>query len=539
MPAVRSVVSTLAWVSILGTAVGLRLWGITWGSPRFDLNPDELLVLRIASGLTWEDPNPHFFSYSGFVFHQSFLTTEFLKLFGVELVDFSRILMHRLWSVFWGVLTVALVFQIARQLGSSRRAALLATAFMAVAPLHVWETHFGTTDSPLLFWMAASVLVSLWAYDQPTPRLAALAGLLAGFAVGTKYPGAFVGVPFVVAMALAALDRRLPGWWPATGRTVVFGLAAIAGSFMVSPFTYLQAFEAVTTVDPRRDSSIAAFLFEYNAMQAGVFGFDLHAPGWQYRPYLYEVGAMWPFSFGLALYLLVLGGIVAFVRRLERKRLIVLAFMVAYFAVTGSWQFSPLRYTLPIYPFLLVMAALFLDDLFTRRRLIGAVVGSLVVAYTIGLTASTTSRFTDDTRLQAAAWAERWLNTGSAVLMVHTRAPYSYVPRLDRTKFRSPVVRLQTLDTTVRDYRRRLPKGGPGAPTVYLCASSMDYVRYYRSGVPESVDAWDQVRANPSVYRPIKTFEASFLNQSFYQKLDPMFASYFVSPRIEFYEFVQ
>jgi hypothetical protein len=113
------------------------------------------------------------------------------------------------------------------------------------------------------------------------------------------------------------------------------------------------------------------------------------------------------------------------------------------------------------------------------------------------------------------------------------------VPRLDRTKFRYDAVRLPLLYGMASQYRRNLGYGLPGAPGIYVCASSIDYLRYYRSGVPESIEAWDGLRANPATYRPIKVFETHYLNESFYRRLDPMFATYFVSPRIEFYVFVR
>jgi hypothetical protein len=52
------------------------------------------------------------------------------------------------------------------------------------------------------------------------------------------------------------------------------------------------------------------------------------------------------------------------------------------------------------------------------------------------------------------------------------------------------------------------------------------------------VEAWDSVRRNPAVFRKLRSFEAPFLNRAFYQWLDPMFGSYFVSPDIEFYEYL-
>ena len=48
--------------------------------------------------------------------------------------------------------------------------------------------------------------------------------------------------------------------------------------------------------------------------------------------------------------------------------------------------------------------------------------------------------------------------------------------------------------------------------------------------------AWDHLRQNPSRYRLVRVFERWYLNKGFYSWLDPMYASYFVAPRIEIYE---
>ena len=121
----------------------------------------------------------------------------------MELGEIGRLLLHRLWTVLWGTLTVPVVFVLARQVGGSVRGAFLAAASLAITPLHVWESHFGTTDAPLLLFMTSSLVVSIGAAERPGWRRAVLAGLLTGFAAGTKYPGAFGAVPFVAAIAMA------------------------------------------------------------------------------------------------------------------------------------------------------------------------------------------------------------------------------------------------------------------------------------------------------------------------------------------------
>ena len=511
------------WVLLIAVAAGFRLWGITWGFPRADLNPDESLVLRTAMKMTWADPNPHFYNYCGFIFHVSFLSSEFLKAFGMELDEIGRLLVHRLWTVLWGTLTVPVVFVLARQVGGSVRGAFIAGALLAITPLHVWESHFGTTDAPLLLFMTSSLAVSIGAAEQPTWRRAILAGLLTGFATGTKYPGAFGVVPFAAAIAIALYDRRLATWKDAVRLVAVFGAGAVAGSFMVSPYQYLDGIQTINT-----------FLFELDNVETGHFGFDLNVPGWQYRPYLYEFVAAFPFGFGVALALLVYVSVAWFAWRPSRPRLVALAFVAVFFGITGSWLFVPVRYFMPLFPVFLVAAGLFLDTLLIRRQWLGIAVTAIVLGYTTAFTATTTHRLTYDTRNESGEWIERHVPPGSVLLLAHSILR-SYSPLPDPERVPSRLVRLGRLDRTVEEYQKDMA-GSPTGAKVYISASGLEYLRYYRTREPESVAAWDHLRQNPSRYRLVKVFERWYLNKSFYSSLDPMYASYFVAPRIEIYE---
>jgi hypothetical protein len=518
--------STVAlWALLIAVAAGFRLWGITWGFPRTDLNPDESLVLRTAMKITWADPNPHFYNYCGFIFHVSFLSSEFLKLLGVDLDETGRLLLHRLWTVFWGTLTVPVVFVLARQVGGSIRGAFLAAAFLAITPLHVWESHFGTTDAPLLLFMTSSLVVSIGAAERPNWRRAVLAGLFAGFATGTKYPGAFGAVPFAAAVVIALYDRRLE-WKAAPVLVGLFGAAAIVGSFVVSPYQYIDGIQTIRT-----------FLFELDNVETGHFGFDLNVPGWQYKPYVYEFVAAFPFGLGVALALLVYVGMPWFAWRPSRARLVALTFVGVFFGITGSWLFVPVRYFMPLFPVLLVAAALLLDTLLLGRRWLGLVVAAIVIGYTAAFTATTTNRFTYDTRNESGEWIEASVPPGSVLLLAHSILR-AYSPLPDPERVPSRLVRLGRLDRLVAEYQQDLA-GSPTGAKVYVSASGLEYLRYYRTREPDSVAAWDHLRQNPAQYRLIKVFERWYLNKRFYSWLDPMYANYFVAPRIEIYEAVQ
>lgn|SRR5262245_10401986 len=119
-------------------------------------------------------------------------------------------LAHRLVAALAGVLSVALVFRIVRrEIGEV--AALMGALILAVAYLHVREGHFATVDS-------LSGLATFLALDQmlllirdPSRTRHAASGLLAGVATGTKYFGAVLGMPLVLAHFLARGQARENG----------------------------------------------------------------------------------------------------------------------------------------------------------------------------------------------------------------------------------------------------------------------------------------------------------------------------------------
>jgi hypothetical protein len=182
----------------------------------------------------------------------------------------------------------------------------------------------------------------------------------------------------------------------------------------------------------------------------------------------------------------------------------------------------------------LVAAGLFLDTLLTRRRWLGLAVAALVIGYTTAFTATTTHRFTYDTRNESGEWVENNVAPGSVLLLAHSILR-SYSPLPDPEKVPSRLVRLSRLDRTVAAYQEDLANSPAGAK-VYISATGLEYMRYYRTQDPDSIATWDHLRANPTRYRLIRVFERWYLNKNFYSWLDPMYANYFVAPRIEIYE---
>ena len=192
----------LLLVAISLLAIGLRAWGIDWGLPRVDLNPDELNVLEITQRISWDSLDPQFYSYSGLTFHLNFLGTELARLLGFQVDDAAQLLVHRLIGLLFGILTALLVYPIGRRLQLSFEKAAFGALVFAMLPLHVWDTHFAVSDVGLAFWTTLALWMALRAYEAPTLGRFVVGGLVVGAAMATKFNGALSGATFIAVALL-------------------------------------------------------------------------------------------------------------------------------------------------------------------------------------------------------------------------------------------------------------------------------------------------------------------------------------------------
>jgi 4-amino-4-deoxy-L-arabinose transferase-like glycosyltransferase len=510
--------STTVGITLVGVGLSLRLWGLRWGAPALDFNPDEELVSWATSKLSWHHLDPEFYSYSGLTFYLNFLTRELVQLFFGPLSEFDVLLVHRSLSVVFGTLCIVLAYQLVRRMGYGRRAGWIAAGAMAVAPLHVWDSHFGTVDVGLTFWCGLACVLSLAAYRRLIPARWLAGGLCVGAAIGVKFNGAFAGLPFLVALALAWREGRVgPRRAGALLAALVAGIAA--ASLLTSPFSFINLQE-----------SLAAFLYEYRHVHVGHVGFDLDAPGWQYHPFVYQLLAALPFSLGVALYgVAIIAAGLLLTRWRSRRVAILTSFVVPYLMVIGSWTFVPLRYLLPLFPFLMAATGIAAERAWARWRWRAAVPLTLLAAYTLTFTVSTTARFTNDTREASARWIEHHVPPGASVFLAHVRN-LSYLPAVDPARYERKRMRALHVEGTIKDRMTRGALLTAGHPP-FVVMSSLDYARDYRRNRNFE---WDLLRRSKH-YRLIHRNRAWFLNREFYETLDPMFGGYFVSPDIEVY----
>jgi 4-amino-4-deoxy-L-arabinose transferase-like glycosyltransferase len=512
----------LLGLTVFGLA--LRVWGLWWGAPdRVNLHPDEMnhvvehaervlarvsAVARGQTSFTFQTLDPGFLNYPSFLMYLIVGISGALRALGL-IGDgvWQLYLVGRAVSAIFGAATVAMVFLIARELGASRAAVALAALWMALMPLHVWESHIAVTDVMMTFWISVTLLASLRVLRTGSERAFLLAGISLGLAAGSKYTALLAVVPIVMAAWLSGrgIGSSIRGLMLAAAAAFLFCL-------LVTPYSFL-----------RFPDTLSAIQYEYQHTHGFQPGFSMPAVGPQYYKYLYQVVAAWPFSLGFALYASVVAGVTWSIFARDRRLAILLSFAAVFFAVTGSWRFTPLRYYLPILVVGVLCAALWqgawLASAAGWRRATARVIILVTLAYTGLFTLQTTARFKNDTRIQAGNWIGQHIQGDSRLMMIGSRSYVGLPP--DEERYDIDFIDHSMITRATRDRRVDI-----------IEITSLMYARAYRHHLRPHRRVYEQLRTRR---RLVARFESHFINKALYVALDPMFEGYFVSPTIELY----
>jgi 4-amino-4-deoxy-L-arabinose transferase-like glycosyltransferase len=404
---------------VTGGAVA-RFYGLGFGLPHQGVRPDELtLIARVMEFFSW-DLNPRFFSYPSLLMYILFAAYNVYYSLGLALGRFQSLedfvafyavdpssffLISRGISAFFGTISIVALYQVGIRL-FGRLVAILGAFFLAFAYLHVRDSHFGTTDVPVTFFLIASYVGLAAAWDFPSARHATWAGLFAGLAASTKYMGVLLWVPMTLVRLLspAPRDRSRPA---ALNRILLFFGLAFAAAFLAgTPFALLELGRI------RGD-----FAREIRAVWA--FGYPL-PPAW-----IYHLTVSLRYGLGLPLLGAALAGGLVLIRRDWRRACLFMSFPLLYYVLMGRGNRDFVRYAIPLIPFLCVMAAGFVESVHSlaRRKLAPGLSSGLTVALAVLLVLPSLTSVArldrllskEDTRVTARRYVEKSIPAGSTL----------------------------------------------------------------------------------------------------------------------------
>ena len=372
---------SLAGVVLLGAA--LRLYPIWFGLPYPQARPDETTVLGHAAAILGGDPNPHFFNWPSLTFYLLAGVFGAARWIGGTVDAAGYTLLARGCVALAGTATILVLARLARRVARDDATAVVAALLLAVAVLHVRESHFAMTDALMTLLATGCLALLIEAAEGGPSRLFVLAGLAGGLATSTKYSAAV--------LLVAVLAMRC-GW----RARVLFASAFCAGFLAGTPYAALD-------FSTFRDD----VLFERAHLAAGHGGFRA-GPGW-----IYHLTRSLPYGLGLTTFAAAIAGLVPLWIRHRREALPVSVFALVFFLAIGSGRTVFFRYILPLVPLACLSAAVAIRTLAVwaaPKLRIGPTVATAVLAIAVAAPPLAGSVAMDrvlartDTRVLAAEW---------------------------------------------------------------------------------------------------------------------------------------
>ena len=366
--------------------------GQTYPLPSNVVPPDQSVPAEAVNlwNASYSPINPHFFAYGSLPMYLMKLGGHLASIFtGQNWADWEHItLVGRFLSGMWSMGTLVLVFLLGRltfrpTLGRARSDAigLLAAGFLAVTVLDIQLAHFATSDVTLTFFVMLALYWGVRLARSGGRRAAIGLGIAVGLALSSKVSAA----PVVLAAGVAALlyglygPARLSGerafrptLGPVTEREherygdngaalgprllsgtllnlVIAGLAALVAWFVAMPYAFIDF------------ASWSSRVIEETGMSRGINDLPYTRQYIGSIPFLYQTQNMVQWELSWPLGLLALAGLAFSLWRAVRLRLkaelVLLSFLVPYVLITFTGEVKFDRYSLPIIPILLILAA--------------------------------------------------------------------------------------------------------------------------------------------------------------------------------------
>lgn len=418
---------------VLPVGAVARLWALNFGLPHPHCRPDEDAISAIVGAFRTGNFEPEAFNYPAlFMLAVAALLrlAPYVERLLHKLMPFhfhavldglswtvKNYMAARLLSAAAGIASIWVLFRIALRL-FDRRAAVAAASLLALAFLHVRDSHYGVTDVAMSFMVLVAFLCAVRLSQSGTRKDLILAGIAAGLAAGTKYNGALVGLPVVFAIFISPTAR------PFRRRILD---AAVAGTLTVTTFLATSPY---TLIDFDR------FWADFRSDAAHLSGGHGVVLG---RGWLYHATTTLHYGVGIPMLVAGIAGVLLLIYRDVRKGVLVALFPVTYYTLLGSGLTVFSRHMIPVVPFLCLTggycaaeAAAWIAARVSRPNWRTALT-ALIVALILWPSARSAVLFDlllarDDSRLITRRWIEERFPRGTTIAEISPDGGLVFLP---------------------------------------------------------------------------------------------------------------
>lgn len=417
--------------------VFVRFFNLGWDSGN-NYHPDEGNIVDAALKIDFPDElEPSFYAYNGFAIYSVRLVIEAIteitgnQLWLIDREKYSLIL--RIFSASSSVISIFLIYLIILKLTRRKSFATLGLILAELNVGFIQYAHFGVTESMLVMFGLLIAYFSILIINSNQAKYWFVLALVSGLSVATKTSAlSYILIPFITWLIVMSRKPSL--------RTIRLGIFYAVISFMtfftLSPYSLLNYNTRFKETMDYEGQIVAGtrevpYTLQFNGESS--FGYFLWNLVWHMGPFMALAGIVALIFFALLLiYILIKPKAGSAKRRgwefldtirFDIQLLPTIAFALSYILVVGDWFAQFIRYTIPLQPFLIILAVYFLYIIWDRSKkrylylapIVFAVVGfSLIYAF-----AFSGIYFRQSTRTEASIWMYENFKDGDRILAEH------------------------------------------------------------------------------------------------------------------------
>lgn len=452
---------------ILALSFVFRIIGIDWDQ-KHHLHPDERMLVMVTQQIsfpsdvsqlfTQQSPlNPKFFAYgslpiyllkavsvfTGFLVGQKWTGYDYLPYIGRLLV-----VLFDLGIIIIGFKLIKKVF--------SKQIALFWMVFYATAVFPIQVSHFFTVDTFMAFFIILCLYLIVDHFENPTVKKAFMIGFAFAGAAASKVSSLVVLVSLGICLGVETVllgiqyfliyknkvveklkqrmflvfkkNRYSLHWDKAKKMLLSVGIVLVSFAvffFIFEPYAYLDWDEYSSQLSYQMRMAKDPYVFPYTLQYVGT------------PAYLYFLKDVILWGIGLPLGLWIIPGMVYYALDLvcrvfkkgdyqkEAKELILFSFLISYFLLIGRSSVKFMRYFLPLYPFFILYAVMFLfrlKKLFTRTKF-KIFLSVILLFHLTWMLFFMNIYLQKNTRINATQWIKENISKGSLLAVEHWDDP--------------------------------------------------------------------------------------------------------------------
>lgn len=377
------------------SALAVRIAGIFWGFKGgifTSYHPDENYLISIAKSFFQDGASIHYATGFPFLIR---CVSSIVGLFQ-DIDDSTLILIGRCISVFFGLLTIAVIYLLAKEITSDKCLAKISSVFLLLSLLHVTQSHYATADACNVFWIYTVMYFSLLTLRRRQNKYFVIALICCGIGLSLKLT--WISLVPIIYILVKHKKGKL---------NYVIALALISSMFILASGCKYSLVDFMSTIRMCLIDNVNVVKQNYKILNPFIYCIEL-------------IPAM-----SLPIFCLSIYGAIKYTRNrpnwltaFPRDEFYIVVLPIALYAVSICFLDVPFpRHTLPMIPLACIVSSygflrLVRGGAVKKLRVSGSALLLIVIFYLLACVIQNEYYFFHDTRETASRWIKsnipRW-----------------------------------------------------------------------------------------------------------------------------------